>query len=178
MELIFSIAPPGSLDLAAVIKCSYRYLDGTVTVLQETGCAYDSSRLQSSERDDFGTCLGYSKPFGALFRISLKQGLIGVFRVIPRPSTPADFATVKAVANESGQLDLGEIAVRCQTVCEVVADVAPEMNLTLPPAPALVLNMCAVLAVPARGPILLEDGSLLDAKDAWERVQGLLKPAA
>jgi hypothetical protein len=178
METIFSITPPRSLDLSAVIKSSYRHLDGTVTVLQEAGCVYDSSRLQSSERDGFGTCLGYSKPFGALFRISLKQGLMGVFRVVPRASTAADFERVKAVANKSGEIDLGEIAVRCQTVWEVVADVAPEMNLTLPPAPVLVLSMCAVLAMPAGGPILLEDGSLLDAKGAWTRLEALLKPAA
>jgi len=178
MERIFSITPPGSFDLGAVIKSSYRYLDGTVVVLQEAGCTYDSSRLQSSQRDDFGTCLGYAKPFGALFRISLRQGPIGIFRVIPRPSTPTDFEAVKAAANDSGQLELGEIAVRCQTVWEVTADVAPEFNLPLPPAATLVLSMCAVLAEPARGPILLEDGALLSAKGAWERLQQLLKPAA
>ncbi|HET9956855.1 MAG TPA: hypothetical protein VFQ61_20305 [Polyangiaceae bacterium] len=178
MNLIFSIAPSDSFDLGGVIKSAYRYLDGSVTVLQEMGCVYDSSRRHGSGHDAFGTSVGFEKPFGVLFLISLKQGGTAIFRVTPRPSTPADFESAKAAAGKSGETDLGEIAVRCQTVWEVVGDVAPEFNSTLPPTRATVLGMCAVLAAVARGSILLEDGSLLDAKSAWERLAELLTPAA
>lgn len=178
MERIFSIAPYGSLDLGGLVRKAYRLFDGSLTVLQETGCVYDSSRLQASGRDEFGTCRGYEKPFGILLRIALKQGAKAVFRVNPRPSTPADFEAAKAAAAKAGQTDLGEIAVRCQTVLEVTGDVAPEMTTEVPPPVAAVLSICAVLATTARGPILLEDGSLLDAKAAWERLAEVLKPAA
>jgi hypothetical protein len=178
MELIFSLAPVSSFDLGAVVKSAYRRLDGSVTVLQEVGCVYESSRVTGSGRDEFGTSRGYEKPFGALFLISLKQGTKGAFRVTPRTSTPADFDAAKAAASKGGEVDLGEIAVRCQTVWEVAADSAPEFNLSSPPEPTALLAMCAVLAAVARGPILLSDGTLVEAKSAFERLRELVEKAA
>jgi hypothetical protein len=178
MTLVFSIAPSGSFDLGAVVKSAYRYLDGSVTVMQEAGCVYASSRKQDAGRDEFGTCRGYDKPFGALLLLQLKSGERGVFRVIPRPSTDADFAAAKAAAAQLELLDLGEVAVRCQTVLEVSPDVVPEFASASSQTPKATLSICAVLATAARGPILLEDGGLLDAKAAWERLQQLVETAA
>lgn len=178
MPLIFSVAPSKKLDLGAVIKSAYRVLEGSVTVLQETGCVYDSSRKQGSGRDEFGTCLGYEQPFGALLLIQLKGREVGVYRVTPRQSTDADFEAAKAAAAKLEKADLYEIAARCQTVWEVVADSAPEFEAAPSNAPGTLLSMCAVLAGAARGPVLLDDGTLLDPKGTQERAKQLLSAAA
>jgi hypothetical protein len=179
VERIFSFAPPGSLDLNSVVKSAYRFLDGSVAVLQEAGCVYDSSRLSGSGRDALGTSVGFDRPFGALFRIALGRGVSAILRVTPRPSTPDDVDAAKAAAGQGRKPELAEVAARCQTVWEVVGELAAEFPKTsLPPAAPALLAMCAVLSATGLGPILLEDGSLLDAPGAWERVRELSKPAA
>jgi hypothetical protein len=178
MTMIFSIAPSRSFDLGAVIKSAYRFLDGSVSVLQESGCVYDSSRKQGAGRDEFGTSLGYEKPFSALFLIQLRPEGTGIFRVTPRDSTPTDFEAAKAAAVKLERAERGDIAARCQTVWEVVADVAPEFPSLHAPAPRALLSMCAVLAGAARGPMLLSDGTLLDAKSAWEQLRKPVETAA
>lgn len=174
---VFSFLTPGGLNLNKVVKNAYRNLDGTVYVLDESGCQWSSSRVLGEGRDELGSVRGFEK-FSTLLRIaSRNQAWDACFRVTPRAITREDIAAAQSAAKGTSA-GLAAIAEKCQAIWEVAPELAPEFpKTTFPPGPAAVFSCAGVLGATGLGPILFEDGTLLDHKQAWARAAEF-KPAA
>jgi hypothetical protein len=94
------------------------------------------------------------------------HGASAVFSVAVRPVQPADVARAREAERRGRAAGMGDLAARCRSLWIVEAD---------PDAPAwLTLELCALLAFGALGPVLPPDGStLLGVRSARERAREL-----
>jgi len=92
------------------------------------------------------------------------EGEKAAFRLQSRRTTPADVAVAREAEQRGRAAGMGDLAARCPTVWQLESD-APEW---------LTLELCAVLAFAALGPVLPPDAStLLGVRSAREKAARL-----
>ncbi len=102
---------------------------------------------------------------------SARHGYAGTYAVRVRAAEDADYIEADAAEARGRAAGMAALARRCASVWEVAAERAGDSNWD---EPALV-NLCAILASVALGPVLPEDGStLLGVRSAMERVEKLV----
>jgi hypothetical protein len=141
---VFAQVPPEGLDPAAIVRSAGRYFEARINVLSQ----------------------GEAPPRLLLSIDSTRRGETGRFSVTSRPATDQDLADARLAEARGKAAGMSLLAARCPSVWEVEA-AEPNSEVSL-------LNLCAVLASVALGPVLPEDGStLFGVRGAMERVEAL-----
>jgi hypothetical protein len=92
------------------------------------------------------------------------------FMVTQRPRTEQDLSEAREAERRSRASGMSDLAARCSVVWEVAAERPAEGD------EGLLLELCAVLAFAALGPVLPPDGAaLFGVRGARERADRLLK---
>lgn len=150
---IFSQAPGGRLDLAQLLTNARRFFEASVEVLEQHGLV-PGVGPEPVER------------WARVRLVSERRGVSGVFRIRCRAADVQDWEDARAAEARGHATGMGALAARCETVW----DVEPEGD-----APeAAALNLCALLASVALGPVLPPDAStLFGIRGAMERLDAL-----
>jgi hypothetical protein len=152
---VFAQGSDGRLNLAQLIQNARRYFEATVEVLGEEGLVGDPPVESVGEH-----------PWARLRLSSTRRGFDAVFRVACRPATAADWDAARRAEQNGRATGMGQLAARCATVWDVTGEGEDS-------APAL-LNLCALLASAALGPVLPPDeSSLFGIRGAMERLEAL-----
>jgi len=140
------------VDLVSILGNARRYFEASIDVLSQK-CDPDDPRAKS-----------------ATFSLtSAKRGYSGRFSVTARLRTHEDLAKARAAEERGRAGGMALLAERCPTVWVV----EPEDDT----APAATLNLSAILAATALGPVLPPDGStLFGVRGAMERLEKLVGP--
>lgn len=135
-----------ALDLAELLRATHRHFEATLEVQSASPDAH-SANVE----------LGSSK-----------HGFHGTFSLSTRAATEQDWADAR-LAEERGRAGgMATLAARCKTVWLLEA-VGPNDERAR-------LNLCAILAAVALGPVLPDDGAtLFGVRGAMERLEKLLK---
>ena len=138
------------LDLVSILGNARRYFEASVEVLGQTS---DGATAHIAS--------------ATLSLSSEKNGYRGTFSVTARARTHDDLASARSAEERGRAGGMALLAERCPTVwvVEPASDAAP----------AATLNLCAILAATALGPVLPPDAStLFGVRGAMERVEKLL----
>jgi hypothetical protein len=143
------------LDLAALVRSTQQFFEASVEVLEQRGLVADAPGEHTSE------------PFARLRISSARRQYSGVFRVRCRSALVADWQAAQSAEIRGRATGMGALAQRCSAIWEIEAE--PETT-----SEAALLNLCAVLAAVALGPVLPEDEStLFGVRGAMERLEAL-----
>jgi hypothetical protein len=152
VTLIFAQVVEAVLPLTAFVGQATARFGVTVTVLGEGAGDSGASRRVRLEVAARGA----------------RESARGVFVLEARPSTAADVARARDAELRGRAAGMGDLAARCRTVWSLAAESeAPEW---------LLLELCAVLAFAALGPVLPPDGATLfgvrGAREQAARLRG------
>jgi hypothetical protein len=140
------------VDLAGIVANAHRYFEAEVNVLDASspdgGATAELARLELS---------------------SARHGFRARFEVSARASTDDDFRRADAAEIAGRAAGMATLARRCR----VIWDIRPDE----PADPRATLNLCALLASVALGPVLPPDGAtLLGVRSSMKRLERLLHP--
>lgn len=157
---VFAQVPSGRLDLALLVQNARRFFEATVEVLAENGLVEGAPTLAEP-----------GAPPSARIRIeSARRRFRATFRVVCRPAEASDWDAARRAEQNGRATGMGQLAARCSSVWQVEPE---EPN----SEPAL-LNLCALLASIALGPVLPPDEStLFGIRGAMERLERLTGPS-
>lgn len=153
--VVFAQAQEPRVDLRGLIQNARRYFEATLEVLAEHG--FEPGRPMPEQTR-------------AELRLeSSKHGYSASFNIIARHTTAADLAAAHSAEIRGRAAGMASLAERCAFIW----DVEPE-----PGAPEVAtLNLCALLASAALGPVMPDDAStLFGVRGAMERVERELRP--
>lgn len=138
-----------SIDLPALLRATRLYFEATLEVqAQSPGSAGRGDRVE-------------------LALHSQRFGYSGSFVVRARPVTEHDLADAELAERLGRAAGMASLARRCPTLWDVEAQGADDACARL--------NLCAILASVALGPVLPDDGATLyGVRGAMERVERLL----
>jgi hypothetical protein len=148
-HLVFAQRHEPSVDLAALVNNARRYFEAEVDVLDASSPTPERTEL--------------------LLR-SDRYGYRGVFRLTARAAEPRDWSRADAAEIAGRAAGMGDLARRCSVVWE--------LDPVEPVDERAILNLCALLASVALGPVLPPDGStLLGVRSSMLRLEKLLAPS-
>jgi hypothetical protein len=148
-------AQTARLDLAALVRSTQKFFEATVEVLEERGLAVQAPDARPAE------------PFARLRISSARRHYSGIFRVTCRSALAEDWAAAQAAETRGRATGMGTLALRCIAVWDVEGDAEGASE-------AALLNLCAVLASVALGPVLPADEStLFGVRGAMDRLEAL-----
>ena len=140
------------LDLAELQRATRSYFDATLEVLGR-----EQPELRADQRDHVELFLDCER-----YRYS------GAFSIRTRQTVESDWADARLAEQNGRAAGMATLAARCPTIWEV--DPIGEDS-----EPAR-LNLCAILAAVALGPVLPDDhGTLFGVRGAMERVERWLR---
>lgn len=149
---IFAQTESLRLDLVAFLRATRSYFDASLEVRSQR-----TPVLGDQERDE-----------AELFLQSERHGYAGVFRLRSRHTADSDRADAVLAEEQGRAAGMAGLAARCPTIWElepVGADSVPAR-----------LNLCAILASVALGPVLPDDhSSLFGVRGSMERVERWLR---
>lgn len=149
---IFAQIDPPAVPVAELLTSARKYFEASIDVLDATHDAAEPERFLSARLELSSSRYGYS----ARFRLSA------------RASNPDDLVRAREAEQRGRAHGMATLAERCATIWRV----DPEE----PTHEAATLNLCAVLASVALGPVLPPDTStLFGVRGAMERVERLLR---
>jgi hypothetical protein len=129
----------------------------------------DLARLVTQARAFFEASIDVLGAEERVVRLRLQseaRGYAGTFAVHVRPATQDDYATARSAEARGRAAGMGTLAQRCGYIW----DVEPDSDVVL----AATLNLCALLASVALGPVLPPDAdTLFGVRGAMERVEQL-----
>ena len=147
---IFAQREQLTLDLPELLRATRNYFDATLSVL--------SRRDPAPDGRDYVEVLLHSEKHGYEGRLSIHS----------RWASEHDRADARDAEQRGRAAGMASLAARCPTIWDV-APIGQESELAR-------LNLCAILASVALGPVLPDDGSTLyGVRGAMERVDRLLK---
>lgn len=147
---IFAQRTQLTLDLPELLRAARTYFDSTVEIQARAEPAPDG-------RDQVQVLL-HSEQHGYEGRLSIRT----------RWTTEHDLADARDAEHRGRAAGMSSLAERCPTIWDV-EPVGQDSELAR-------LNLCAILAAVALGPVLPDDGSTLyGVRGAMERVERLLK---
>lgn len=147
-HLVFAQRHEPSVDLAGIVNNARRYFEAEVNVLDASPPTAECVELELK---------------------SDRHGYRGVFRLTARAAEPSDWSRAAAAELAGRAPGMGALAQRCSIVWEVEA--------VEPADERAILNLCALLASVALGPVLPPDGStLLGVRSSMLRLEKLLAP--
>jgi hypothetical protein len=143
----------------------------TLVFAQAEGALIPFAALAGQARAHFSASVnvldaGVAEPASGGRLEVVASGERGIFRLGARAITPGDVALARDAERRGHAAGMGDLAARCRSVWSVEAESgAPEW---------LLLELCALLAFAALGPVLPPDGStLLGVRSARERAARL-----
>jgi hypothetical protein len=154
---IFSQAPSDRIDLAALVRHAGRFFEAKLEVIGQR-------ELRSQDEGGPGHEVG--------LRIdSARRGFSEQYRVRSREANAEDYEAARRAEERGRATNMSLLAERCRYVWEV----EPVAGTS---SAAPLLNLCAVLASVALGPVLPEDEStLFGIRGAMERLDALTGPS-
>ncbi|HEY8943609.1 MAG TPA: hypothetical protein VIM73_05075 [Polyangiaceae bacterium] len=153
---VFAQAQNGRVNLAQLVQNARMHFEASVEVLQQEGLVEDATEALTSE----------ARPWVRLRLSSVRRGFSAILRVTCRSATSEDWEGAQRAERNGRAAGMGLLAARCGAVW----DVEPEGE---PSVPAL-LNLCALLASVALGPVLPPDEeTLFGIRGAMERLDAL-----
>lgn len=153
---VFAQVPSGQLDLAALLQNARRFFEATIEVLAEDGLVPGAPT-----RADSGT-----PPWVRVRVASERRGFAAAFRIVCRSATHEDWQAARRAEENGRAMGMAELAARCPAVWQIEAE-KPES------LPAL-LNLCAILASVALGPVLpVDESTLFGIRGAMERLEAI-----
>lgn len=149
---VFSQATTERIDLAALVRQAGRFFEASIEILAER------------ERESGG--------HEVRLRIdSPRRGFVEDFVVTSREASAEDWEAARRAEERGRAGGMSLLAERCRIVWQV-EPVRPDA------APAALLNLCALLASVALGPVLPDDEStLFGIRGAMERLDALTGPS-
>lgn len=148
---VFSQLPDGRIDVAALVRMATRHFEASLEVLSSEDA---SSRV-------------------AVAITSQRHAFERRFRLQSRGATDEDRAAAVRAEERGRSGGMSSLAARCPFVWVLTSD-APRTDVE----PAT-LNLCAILAAVALGPVLPPDESaLFGVRGAMERFEALVAPKA
>jgi hypothetical protein len=157
---VFAQAQNGCVNLAQLVQNARKHFEASVEVLQQDGLVEGATEALTSE----------ARPWVRLRLSSARRGFSAILRVTCRLATSADWEAAQRAERNGRAAGMGLLAARCGAVWEVEPEVEPEGE---PSVPAL-LNLCALLASVALGPVLPPDEeTLFGIRGAMERLDAL-----
>jgi hypothetical protein len=153
---VFAQTQERGLDLAPWVRNAKRFFEATLEVL-------DAPQRTPADESPL--------PSWALVRIaSARRGFQANFRVESRTALAADWEAARRAERKGSAGGMGELAARCPHIWELKP--AAEAS------EAATLNLCALLASVALGPVLPPDEStLFGIRGAMERLERLTGPS-
>jgi hypothetical protein len=143
---VFAQTPRAEVDVATIVNNARRYFEAEVEVLDADAPQPSTVRLELR---------------------SPRRGYSGRFRLTARAVEPADLELANQAEQRGRAAGMAALASRCPTVWLIDAE-PPESK-------AATLNLCALLASVALGPVLPDDAStLFGVRGAMLRVEELL----
>ncbi|HEV8245785.1 MAG TPA: hypothetical protein VGP93_08450 [Polyangiaceae bacterium] len=142
----------------------------------------DLPRLLQAMRNHFSASLEVLRAdqscSWAVLRIeSERHGYSGNFRVNARLAQTSDYVAADEAELRGRAAGMAGLARRCHTVLEILPEAEHQLEQASALDDAPLVNLCAVLASVALGPVLPEDGStLLGVRSSMERLERLLGP--
>lgn len=150
---VFAQAPPGHLDIVALLRQAKRFFEAEVSVLAQQGLVDPTPQGVTG-----------APPSLTVRLQSARRGFSGDYRVTCRDAGAADWDAAREAEARGRATGMGLLAARCPSVW----DVEPLTQ----SSDAALLNLCAVLASVALGPVLPDDeATLYGVRGAMERVE-------
>jgi hypothetical protein len=149
--VVFAQLPEHVIDLAGIVHSARRFFEASVEVVSASGITEAEPRPTTA----------------TLVLTSAHRGYSGSFRVTAREASGSDLALAHEAEIRGRAAGMATLAERCPTIW--VVEAAGEQS-----APAA-LNLCALLASVALGPVMPSDAStLFGVRGAMERLEKLL----
>jgi hypothetical protein len=147
---VFTQTPEGGIDPALLVRTATRHFEASVEILSA----------------DAPSAPGAGSPRVGLRLVSARRGFSQEFTIHTRTATAEDWAAARRAEAAGRSAGMSTLAERCRFIWVITPD-------SESPAMAL-LNLCAVLASAALGPVLPPDESaLFGVRGAMERVETL-----
>ncbi len=141
---IFAQAAPGAIDLAGIVRQGTRLFSVSVEVVSVAG---SRAHLSVTTRDG-----------------------VHAYRLTSRATTDGDVAEARAAEARGLAAGMASLAARCAAVWELEATSSAAVEATRDAATCAQLELCAVLASVALGPVLPPSGdTLFGVRGALER---------
>lgn len=148
---VFAQVPGGKLDLSALCINARRFFNAAIEILHEEGLVLPGLVPPG----------GVGAPWVSGQIQNQRLGLVAEFRIVCRAATPEDWEAARRAEQQGRATGMATLAARCEAVWEVEAETLPAM-----------LNLCAVLASVALGPVLPADEStLFGIRGSLERLE-------
>lgn len=150
---VFAQSAPGQLDIAALLRQAKRFFEAELSVLSQRGLLDSAPHGVTGEWPSLSVRLE-----------SARRGFWGEYRVTCREASGPDWDTAREAEVRGRATGMGLLAARCPSVWEIEP---LEQS-----CDAALLNLCAVLASLALGPVLPDDeATLYGVRGAMERVE-------